>query len=178
MRRNFSWWRALGRNVNSRKLTQGGFSPLFSLKEAQKVGMPQDWQCWPQWAHWGVVQSIFLAMYFGQQVAHCSRNCQAIRPVAHLPSPADVRTGCPWGISTRSLSEITCFKMKLSVQAEIGLHSEGWGLWKLVFLFDFPVVNNYGFGILKLWVPNSWHLNYEMLHEILTNLKLINTGLC
>lgn len=63
------------------------------------------------------------------------------------------------------------------MQAEIGLCSEAWGLWKLVFLFDFPVVNNYRFDILQLLSIMSQAPNYEMVHKILTNLKIINTAL-
>lgn len=63
------------------------------------------------------------------------------------------------------------------MQAGIGLCSEAWGLWKLVFLFDFPVVNNYRFDILQLLSIMSQAPNYEMVHKILTNLKIINTAL-
>lgn len=48
---------------------------------------------------------------------------------------------------------------------------------KIWFLFDFAVVINYRFDILKLLSPMSQALNYEMAHKILTNRKIINTGL-
>lgn len=127
--------------------------PVFSNKVATKVVTPQDWQGWLQWACGGITHMLCWPHIL------VSRHLTA-RGTANpsdqwliyscLPSPADTRTGCFRGIAIKSLSKIAYFKKRPLVQAEIGFCSEAWGLWKLVFLFDFPVVNNYRFDILRL----------------------------
>lgn len=151
-----------------------GFSLLFSNRVATKVVTPRGasvslkelFPCFAEHRFWSAGTSLL-----GEVLTHLTSGS-----FIHLPSPADVRTGCFRGIFIKSLSKITCFKKRLLVQAEIGFCSEAWGLWKSLFLFDFPVVNNYRFDILKLLSIMSQTSSYEMVHKILTNLK-INTGL-